>query len=429
MQTHLHREPMLSVEEAQERILAHFAPLSAVEVPLDEGLGLVLAEDVRSPLDVPPWDNAAMDGYAVRWEDIRGASPSTPRLLRVVGMVAAGQMPSSAVLPGTAVRIMTGAPIPPGADTVVPFEETDEEHRRRVGRGLEHISILGEVPQGAHIRPRAGDIRRDEIVLPRGTVLGPAQIGVLASLGRATVRVVRRPVVAVLSTGDELLAPGEPLQPGKIYDINSHSVGAAVRQAGGIPLLLGIAQDDLEDVRRKVQEGLQADFLLTSAGVSKGDYDIVKDVLAQQGRVEFWTVRMRPGKPMAFGWFLTPDGRRVPHLGLPGNPVSALVVFELFCRPAIFRMLGRKDYHRPVVQATLDGRIVNSDGRRVYARVVVERRGEGWVARPAGPQASHILTALARANGLAICPEDVPALETGARVQVILLDGPVEVAR
>lgn len=422
MEGHRYREPMLSVEEARERILSHFAPLPAEEVPISEALALTLAEDVRSPLDVPPVDNSAMDGYAVRWEDIRGASPASPRVLRVIGMVAAGQVPSQPVVPGTAIRIMTGAAIPPGADAVVPFEETDEVQRRRSGKSLDEISILVEVSRGSNIRPRGEDIRQGEMVLPRGTVLGPAQIGVLASVGKATVRVVRRPVVAVLSTGDELLAPGEPPQPGKIYDINSYSVSAAVRQAGGIPLLLGIARDNLEDLRRKVQEGLKADFLLTSAGVSKGDYDIVKDVLAQQGKVEFWTVRMRPGKPMAFGWFPAPDGRRVPHLGLPGNPVSALVVFELFCRPAIFTMLGRKDFQRPMVEATLQGRIVNSDGRRVYARVWVERQGEGWVARTTGPQGSHILTSLAKANGLAICPEDVPALENGARVKVLLLE-------
>lgn len=422
MEGHRHQEPMLSVEEAQERILSHFAPLSTVEVPIADALGLTLADDVCSPVDVPPWDNSAMDGYAVRWEDIRGASPASPRPLRVAGMVAAGQLPTQPVVPGTAIRIMTGAPIPPGANAVVPFEETDEVQRRRSGKGLEEISILAEVPRGANIRPRGEDIRQGEVVLPRGTVLGPAHIGVLASVGKAMVQVVRRPVVAVLSTGDELLAPGEPPQPGKIYDANSYSVGAAVRQAGGIPLLLGIARDNLEDLRQKVQEGLQADFLLTSAGVSKGDYDIVKDVLAQQGRVEFWTVRMRPGKPMAFGWFPAPDGRRVPHLGLPGNPVSALVVFELFCRPAIFTMLGRRDFQRPVVEATLHGRIVNSDGRRVYARVWVERQGDGWVARTTGPQGSHILTSMARANGLAICPEDVPALHTGDRVKVLLLD-------
>ncbi|MFN3974781.1 MAG: gephyrin-like molybdotransferase Glp [Dehalococcoidia bacterium] len=422
MEDHRHREPMLSVEEAQERILAHFAPLSLHEIPITDALGLALGEDVLSPVDVPPLDNSAMDGYAVRWEDIRGASPSSPRPLRVIGMVAAGQLPTQPVIPGTAIRIMTGAPIPPGADTVVPFEETDEVQRRRAGKGLEEICILVEASRGTNIRPSGEDIRRGEVVLAKGTVLGPAHIGVLASVGKATVRVVRRPVVAVLSTGNELLSPGEPPQPGKIYDANSYSVAAAVRQAGGIPLLLGIARDDLEDLRRKVQEGLQADFLLTSAGVSRGDYDIVKDVLAQQGKVEFWTVRMRPGKPLAFGWFPAPDGRQVPHLGLPGNPVSALVVFELFCRPAIYTMLGRRDFQRPVVEATLHGRIVNSDGRRVYARVWVEREGDGWVARTTGPQGSHILTSMARANGLAICPEDIPALGTGARVKVLLLD-------
>jgi molybdopterin molybdotransferase len=413
---------MLSVEAAQERFLALFTPLPAVEVPLPEALGLTLARDVVAPFPVPLWDNSAMDGYAVRWEDIRGASPSSPRLLRVIGKVAAGEAPTFPVLPATAVRIMTGAPIPPGADTVVPFEATDEVERRRSGRGVEVVAVLAEVGRGANIRPSGEDVRQGEVALQAGTVLGPAQVGLLATLGMGRVAVVRRPVVAVLATGDELVAPGQPLGPGKIYDANSYSIGAAVQQAGGIPLLLGIAPDEPTALREKIREGLQADLVLTSAGVSKGDYDVVKDVLAQEGKIEVWSVRMRPGKPVAFGWFRAPDGRRVPHLGLPGNPVSALVVFELFCRPAILTMLGRREVQRPVIEATLRGEIVNRDGRRVYARVWVERQNGGWVASLTGPQGSHILTSLARANGLAICPEDVPAVRSGERVQVILLE-------
>jgi molybdopterin molybdotransferase len=239
--------------------------------------------------------------------------------------------------------------------------------------------------------------------------------------------VVRRPVVAVLSTGDELQEPGSELAPGKIYDANSMSVAASVLQVGGIPKVLGIARDNLEDMHVKISQGLEADLLLTSAGVSRGDYDLVKDVLAQRGAIEFWSVRMRPAKPLAFGLLRKPDGSTVPHIGLPGNPVSALVAFEQLVRPALLRMLGRTAMERPVLEAVLDDDVRNADGRRVYARVVVSKRNGTYHARLAGPQGSNVLTTLARANGLAICPEDVPVMRAGERVQVQMFTWPEEV--
>ena len=313
-------EDMLEVEEALSRIIAHFAPLDSVELPVLECLGLALAEDVSSPLDLPPLANSAMDGYAVLRADIADAETAPPKL-SVISAVAAGQVSDQTVIRGTAIRIMTGAPVPNGADTVVPFEETDEIDRRRSGVPLDEIVIRKALPLGSNVRPAGEDVSAGELVLPAGTVIRPAEAGVLASLGLTTARVIRRPVVAVLSTGDELTPAGELLSAGHIYDSNSSSVAAAVIASGGTPRIIGIARDTLEDLHRCIDEASDADLLVTSAGVSKGDYDMVKDVLEQRGDMNFWSVRMRPAKPLAFGLLHTKHGRPLPLLGLPGNPV------------------------------------------------------------------------------------------------------------
>ena len=437
---HAH-EDMLEVEDALARIIAHFAPLDAVELPILQALGLTLAEEIAAPLDLPPLANSAMDGYAVRRADIADADAAPPTLA-VTASIAAGQMPQQAVTPGCAIRIMTGAPVPDGADTVVPFEETDELERRRSGHPLDHIVIRKALPLGSNVRPAGEDVSAGASVLPAGTLIRPAEAGVLASLGLAAVRVIRRPVVAVLSTGDELAAVGDALAPGQIYDSNSSGVAAAVSAAGGIPQVIGIARDNLDDLHRCIDAAGNADLLITSAGVSKGDYDMVKDVLEQRGAMNFWSVRMRPAKPLAFGLLRRNDadagdvdadaaGKRapLPLLGLPGNPVSALLAFEMFGRPAIRRMLGRTLLSRPTVEGVLTGPIFNSDGRRVYARVEVERRNGVWYAAPTGPQGSNILTSLSRANGLAVCPADLPGKAAGQAVKIIMLDWNEEVAQ
>ena len=418
---------MLSVEEARSRILEMFQPLESERKPILEALGQVLAEDVSSPMSIPPLANSAMDGYAVQSSDITGATPDTPTSLRVIGQVAAGQLPQNEVVPGTAVRIMTGGPIPPGADTVVPFEDTDEYDLKSSGMGLSDIAEIKVnigASEGSNVRPAGQDISKGQTVLKKGMLLRPSEIGVLASVGRDMVEVVRRPVVAVIATGDELLEPGGPIAPGKIYDSNSYSVAATVLRYGGVPLFLGIARDNLESMNAKLEEGLDADLLLTSAGVSRGDYDIVKDLLASRGKVAFWSVRMRPAKPLAFGVFPRPGGRLVPHVGLPGNPVSALVAFEELVRPAILRMLGRTDLEKPTIRAELEDDVVNTDGRRVFARVVVTRRDGRYYACLTGDQGSGVLTSMALANGLAICPEDVPRMKAGEVVDVQMLDWP-----
>ncbi len=421
---HRHAD-MLSVEEARERVLGFFGVLPTERRPIVEALGQVLAEDVASGFDIPPMDNSAMDGYAVQAASVSGAAQDSPRVLKVIGAVAAGQIPDRAVSEGAAVRIMTGAPVPEGADAVVPFEDTDEGERRESGK-MDEIGVLAEFPRGANVRPAGQDVASGEVVLRRGAVLRPAEVGVLASLGHADATVVRRPRVAILATGDELTAPGGGLAPGSIYDSNSYGLAAAVTHAGGLPSMLGIARDDLRSLNARIEEGLNADVLITSAGVSKGDYDIVKDVLMKRGALELWSVRMRPAKPLAFG-LLSAGGRSVPHLGLPGNPVSALVAFEQFGRPAIHKMMGKPVSGRPSVRAVLDEPIYNTDSRRVYARAVVTAENGAYRARLTGHQSSNLLTSMARANGLAICPEDVPMKEAGETVSVQMLDWPEEV--
>lgn len=416
---------MIPVEEARERILSYVSRLEPVRVPVLEALRQVTAEDVVAPFDIPPLDNTAMDGYAVRAADTVGASERSPRELRIVADLAAGAVLDMVVQEGEAVRIMTGAPVPPGADAIVPFEETDEPLRgpNETPQRGSIVRVFKEAKPGANIRRRGEDVRAGTVVLPQGRVIRPAEVGVLSSLGLREVLVYRRPVVAILSTGDEITEPGLPLQPGRIYDANAYSIAAMVKANGGIPRLLGIARDRVDDLTAKLRAGLDADLLVTSAGVSRGDFDVVKDVLAREGEIAFWTVRMKPGKPLAFGAFTAPDGRRVPHLGLPGNPVSSMVAFELFGRPAIFKMLGRTDWERPTVEAILRDRVANEDGRRFYARCIVTRGDDGeWYAQLTGPQGSGILTSMSAANGLAVLAENRPVANPGERIPVLMLD-------
>jgi molybdopterin molybdotransferase len=420
---------LISIEEALERILSYADILPAEEKPLIDALGQVLDEDIAATFDIPPLDNTAMDGYAVRAVDTAGATADSPRELRVTGEVAAGYRYEGTVEPGTAVRIMTGAPVPAGADAIVPFEETDEPFERPpAGAGrvqATSVSVFKEARPGANIRRAAEDVQAGQSLVHRGTVLRPSEIGVIASLGRKSVRVIRRPTVAVLSTGDELLAPGEPRADARIYDANAHSVGSLVKRYGGVPRLLGIAKDTVEALTTKIREGLDADMLVTSAGVSRGDYDVVKDVLAREGEIDFWTVAMKPGKPLAFGCFY-PDGesgRRVPHIGLPGNPVSSMVAFELFGRPALMKMMGKQDWNRPIVRAIAQERILNRNDPRVFfARCFVTERDGQYYASLTGEQGSGILTSMMRANALTIMPAQKDVVEPGEEIDVLMLD-------
>ncbi|MBI2864256.1 MAG: molybdopterin molybdotransferase MoeA [Chloroflexi bacterium] len=422
---------MISVEEAREKILSCVSPLPVETRPILDCLGQVLAEDVYSSINIPPLDNAAMDGYAVRVEDTLGASDRAPKLLKVIGEVPAGQVSHLMVTDGSAIRIMTGAPVPRGAEAVVQFEHTDEMTQKAVGnieRQLSQVAVFREAIQGMNIRAAGEDVRVGQLVLEKGRTLRPAEVGVLASLGSAAVNVIRRPVVAILSTGDELVRVGEPLPPGKIYDSNTYSVATLVRRYGGIPKVLGIARDNIEALEQKIAESLEADMLITSAGVSMGDYDVVKDVLAAHGQISFWTVCMKPGKPLAFGLLRSPDGlRQIPHLGLPGNPVSSMITFEQFARPAILKMLGKTRLDKPTIEAILDDPLESRDGRRFFARAILTKREGHYHARLTGPQGSGILTSMAAANGLVVLPEDVRQAKPGDVVQVQMLDWPEEV--
>ncbi len=419
---------MISVEQALEKILSNIEVLGEEQHPILDCLGQVLAEDIYADINVPPLDNSAFDGYAVRSGDISGASRQHPRFLRVIDTIYAGSIPQREVKPGTAIRIMTGAPIPEGADCVVMFEDTDEAQRKgsadRQPPG--EIGILREAKSGSNVRQAGESIAKGSLILTRGIVIRPSEVGMLASLGRDKVKVIRRPVVAILATGDELVNIGRPLPEGKIYNSNTYSAAAQVLHYGGIPKILGIALDHEDSVVAGLQQGLDADMLITIGGVSMGDYDVVRDVLAKQGEMVFWKVRTKPGKPLAFGMLKgsSQNGvtRNIPHLGLAGNPVSSMVNFELFARPAILKLMGRRNLAKPTVEAVMENRIANKDSRRVFARVIVEKRNGQYFAQLTGPQGSGILHSMTLANGLAIIPEDKTQVEEGDKLQVMMLD-------
>ena len=425
---------MISVEQALEKILSYVDMLEEEQVPVLDSLGQVLAEDINSDIDIPPLDNSAMDGYAVQSRDTRGSSIESPQFLQVVDTVIAGSISEREVKPGTAIRIMTGAPVPEGADAVVKFEDTDEEQRKQSSADhlTTEIGILCKALTGLNIRRAGEDISRGTAVLRKGITIRPSEVGVLASLGRSKVRCIRRPIVAILATGNELVDIDQPLPMGKIYNSNTYSVAALARRYGGIPKILGIALDSEDSLVTKLHQGLDADMLITTGGVSAGDYDIVKDILVKKGNITFWTVQMKPGKPLAFGTIKgfgkTDTARIIPHLGLPGNPVSSMVTFELFARPAILKMMGKKNFTKPTIEAILEDTIINDDGRRLFTRAVVEKRDGQYFARLTGPQGSGILTSMSLANGLVIIPEDKAEVKEGEVVQVMMLDWNEEVS-
>lgn len=415
----------LTVEEARDRILSHVSRLSVERKLLLDALGQVLADDLVAGFPIPPLANTAMDGYAVQATSTVGATESTPVELRVIGELAAGYIFDGTVGDGEAVRIMTGAPIPDGADAVVPFEETDEDvgHAPRGAGALSGaVHILKAASPGANVRAAGEDVQEGQVILRARTELGAAHLGVAASLGHATVPVYRRPIVAVLSTGDEVLEPGMARRPGTIYDSNSYTIASMVREFGGLPMRMGISRDTVEDLTAMLREAVStSDMVVTTAGVSRGDFDVVKEVLAREGDVDFWLVKMRPGKPVAFGAFTAPDGRHVPHLGLPGNPVSSAVTFELFGRSAIAKAMGRTDRPRPVVEAISDSRIEMVDDRRFFARVKLREEADGYHVSLTGSQGSGVLTGMAEADGLVVVPEGSSNVEPGERVRVMVL--------
>ncbi|MFQ6077711.1 MAG: gephyrin-like molybdotransferase Glp [Thermodesulfobacteriota bacterium] len=401
---------MISVDEALSQILNRIQVLGLEKVDIMASLGRVIGEDILVPRDIPPLDNSAMDGYAVRAVDIKEASRESPVSLRVIEDLPAGALPQKSVAQGEAVRIMTGAPIPKGADTVVMVEDTE-----KAGEG---VKVFQGAPAGENIRRAGEDVKKGGRVISKGSVIRAAEVGMLASVGRAFVSVYQRPVVAILCTGDELVDVDEGLADHKIVSSNSYTLSAQVMECGALPLQLGIAKDVSTEIEEKFRQGLRADVILSSAGVSVGDYDLVKDVLGGIGfEMDFWGVAMRPGQPLAFG---TTQGK--PTFGLPGNPVSSMVSFEQFVRPSLLKMMGHKNLFRPIVEAVLKEEIKKKPGRRHFMRAKVSLEGDRHVVTTTGPQGSGILNSMVEANALLIVPEEKTEIKAGEKVRVQILD-------
>lgn len=404
---------MKRVADHLSDVLGAVRPLGELDFQLLDAHGCVLTEDVVAPWSLPQFDNTAMDGYAVRAEDVAGASEDSPVELPVVADIPAGDTGINAIGPGLAARIMTGAPIPTGADAIVPVEHTDG--------GTAKVLITSPAKVGAHIRRAGGDIVAGDVVLGAGTYLGATQIGLLAAVGRDRVVVRPRPRVVVISTGSELVGPGYPLATGQITDSNSFTLTAAAREAGAIAYRVAPVPDDKERLLGLIEDQLiRADMVITTGGVSAGAYDIVKEVLSGLGTVSFDQVAMQPGKPQGFG---TVGEDATPIFTLPGNPVSAFVSFEVFVRPAIRKMLGSSRLHRPSAKAVLQERLRSPEGRRQFARARVQTGTDGtYHVRPLGAQQSHLMGDLAYANALIVVPEHVTEVAAGQVVDTVLLE-------
>jgi molybdopterin molybdotransferase len=397
------------VAEAQEIVLGCVQPVGVEKVALLEALQRVTAEEVIAQRHIPLDDNSAMDGYAVRHTDVASATHDQPAVLEVLEILPAGKSPRHHIAPGTAVKIMTGAPLPEGADTVVQLEHTDGSDTR--------VQIYRAPRRGSNLRRRGEDIRQGECVLASQTFLRPPELGVLASVGKAQVLVYQRPRVAILATGDEIIDPGEPDTQGKIINSNSYTLAGQVTEAGGSPLLLGVAPDNREVMSQRIASGLRADVLITSGGVSVGTFDYVRECLEAVGfQACFWTVAVRPGSPTTFGMV-----GHVPVFSLPGNPVASMVTFELFVRPALRKITGRCDLFRPRLEAVLQDAVEKRRGVRTLLRGVLHQDGGQTTVSTTGPQGSGILRSMSLANCLIDLPEDIERLQPGARVQVMLL--------
>ena len=399
---------MLSVQEARQRMLDTIPVLPPERREIFACAGYVLAEELHARENIPPFDNSAMDGYAVRAADVKNASEDTPAVLSVTETIAAGYAPTKQVAAGQAARIMTGAMMPEGADAVVMQEVTQ--------RDADAVKIFESIDKTGNVRFTGESVTIGQQVMGKGKHLRPPEISMLASLNCGEATVHRKPTVAIVSTGDELIPLGEPLEPGKIRDSNRYGLYAQVQEAGGIPMDMGIAPDDAAETERIFRTALEkADALITSGGVSVGEHDIVKLVLEKLGKINFWRVAMKPGKPQAYG---IADGK--PIFGLPGNPVSSLVVFELFVRPALLKMAGHKDLLRPTFKATLTESVTNRDGRVNYMRAVLTESDGQYTAETTGPQGSGILHSLVLANGLITIPAGV-TVKAGETVEAQFL--------
>ena len=402
---------MISVRTALDLVLADIHPLGAERIALSQALGRTLAQPVQATRDVPPFRNAAMDGYAVLAADVASARRDAPVSLQVLELVGAGKLPRQRITSGHATKIMTGSPMPEGADAVVRIEDTDE----RDGQ----VRVLASVEPHANVRDPGEDMRVGQTVLEPGRALRPADIGLLASLGLAVVQVHRRPVVAILSTGDELVELGEPLAPGQIVNSNAYTLAAAVEEAGGVPRVLGIVRDTPEATRSGFATAFAADMVLSTGGVSMGTFDLVRQTLTKLGVLErFWRVAQKPGKPLTFG-----VRGSTPIFGLPGNPVSTLVCFYVYVRPALRAMQGLENLHFPVVHATAAESVQKAEGLTEFVRCTLAGEPGAYQARSTGPQSSGVMRSMSLGDGLLIAPPEARTIEAGSPVRVLLLDG------
>ncbi|MBN1665184.1 MAG: molybdopterin molybdotransferase MoeA [Deltaproteobacteria bacterium] len=401
---------MISVSEALKEILGTIHPLGLEKLNIMDALGRVMGEDIYARRNIPPKNNSAMDGYAVRAEDTASATQEKPAILEVIEDIPAGTIPTKKIGPGQAARIMTGAPIPDGANAVMRMEDAEKDGN--------NVKIFIEASKGLDVRKAGEDVQDGELIIARGAVLRPADIGMLAALGRAFVQVCQKPLIAVLATGDELVNVDEDPGSWKIISSNSYSIAAQVLDAGGIPLQLGIAKDTREDLLAAFEAAMRADIIISSGGVSVGDYDLVKDIMKEMGnQMQFWQVAMRPGKPLAFG-----NLRGIPLFGLPGNPVSSMVSFEQFVRPSIRKMTGHKLLYRPVVKAILREDIKKQTGLKYFIRAVLCREDGRYTVISTGEQGSGILKSMVRANSFICLPEDCETARKGDEVTVQIID-------
>ena len=401
-------EGLFPLDEARDRVLSQIHPLPPIERPLTDAYGCVAAGDITAAIDLPEFASSAMDGYAVRAADVADATPDKPAELKVVGRAMIGQRPDATVGMGEAVKIATGAPIPAGADSVVPIENVQVTG--------EIVRILQPSPEGRHIRPMGEDVRSGTVLVEAGKRLGAPELGLLANAGFPHPVVHPRPRVIVLSTGDELIPPTEEPSFGQVRDSNAYTIFGAVREAGAIPVLAGIVRDDVEQLKETLLvHEVQADAFISSGGVSVGERDVVKAAFFRRGEVDFTKVAMQPGMPQGFGHI---EGK--PYWGLPGNPVSVFVSFEVFVRPALMKMLGRTQLGRPEISATLTSDVSGPKGKLQFARVVVARTPEGWTATPTGGRGSNLISTVSRANGLAMIPVGTETAPAGSPVRVMV---------
>ena len=405
---------LLSVDQARERILSHFQPVTTEILPLAGCSNRVLAQDIAATSDLPPFNNSSMDGFAVRAADVMDATNDAPRSLHVVADIPAGSHPTITLASGEAARIMTGAPVPEGADAVVPVEQTNFDNRDAGTPAPEEVQIFRSPKSGANVRPRGMDLRAGEVVLNRGRILKPQDLGLLAMLGFANLLVYRKPRVALFSSGDELLPVDAPLEEGKIRDSNSYTLAALMEEVGTEVIRLGVAKDNPDSVKELLEQAvaLHVDLILSSAGVSVGAFDFVKQVIEANGKMDFWRVNMRPGKPLAFGEY-----KSIPFIGLPGNPVSSFVGFEVFVRPTLQRLRGAANEVRQTIRVRCQEQI-DSDGRESYLRAQIREGAERghFIASLTGHQGSGNLHSLVQANALLIIPAGVKCVPAGQEV-------------